>query len=114
MARYTKVLFVVFCCVLHSNIGFAKNSVASDPQALSLAAQSIAALTAGTQLNDVTIAGTVSRTAGADIQSGSVTLYGKGQYESYLDLNLTDGHRVEIRNYAGASPKANGSRQTGR
>jgi hypothetical protein len=70
----------------------------SDPQAVTFATQSIAALTGGTTVTDVTLTGNATRTVGSDVGSGSANFYAKGQYESRLDLNLSTGSRSEIRN----------------
>jgi hypothetical protein len=70
----------------------------SDPQALAYAAQSMAALTGGNPITDVTLSGTVTRTPDSDVHSGPVTLYGKGLYESRIDMNLDNGNRSDIRN----------------
>jgi len=83
----------------------ALNQPASDPEALALASQSVTALTGGTTISDVTLSGNVTRTAGSDVQTGPATLYGKGQNESRLNLNLSGGQRTEIRNYANSSPQ---------
>jgi hypothetical protein len=70
----------------------------SDSQALAFAAQSIAALTGGTQVTDITLSGNATRTLGSQVGSGTGTFYAKGLYESRLDLNLSDGTRSEVRN----------------
>jgi hypothetical protein len=70
----------------------------SDPLALALAAQSITALTGGTQVNDVTLTGNATMTIGSNVGSGTATLSAKGRYESRVDLNLDSGKRTEIRN----------------
>jgi hypothetical protein len=104
MSRRTLVVcFTLF--LAFENYSLAQGQPASDPQALTLAAQSIAALTSGASIADFTLSGNVTRTAGSDVQTGSATLYGKGQNESRLDLGLSGGERTEIRNYTGASPQ---------
>jgi hypothetical protein len=60
----------------------------SNPQALSLAHQSIAALTNGN----------ATWIAGSDNELGSATLQAKGTGESRIDLNVSGGTRREIRN----------------
>jgi hypothetical protein len=74
------------------------STAASDPQALALAANSLAALTGGATITDVTITGTATRVAGSDVGSGPVTLKALGTGESRLDLNLSNGARSEARN----------------
>jgi hypothetical protein len=78
---------------------------ASDPQALSLAAQSIAAMTGGVALSDATLAGSVTRVAGPDTDVGRATLMAKGSGESRIDLTLRQGNRSEIRNNSSGVPE---------
>ena len=85
-----------------STISLAQNS---DPQALALAAQSIAAMTGGTSVNDVTLTGTAIWIAGSDRETGPATLTAKGIAESRVDLSLTNGLHSDIRNASGGSPQ---------
>jgi len=70
----------------------------SDPQALAFAAQSMSAMTGGATISDITFNGNATRTVGSDVGTGPATFYGKGQYESRLNLALSNGTRTEIRN----------------
>jgi len=79
-------------------LGAAQSLPTGDAQAVALAAQSVAALTGGIPVTDVTLNGTVTRIAGSDQQTGTVTLLAKGVSESRVDLNLSGGTRSEIRN----------------
>ncbi len=74
----------------------AQNLPASDPQALTYAAQSIAAFTNGTIINDVTLTGNVTWN-GSGGDSGTATLKALGMGESRMDLALSIGQRTEIR-----------------
>jgi len=69
----------------------------SDPQALAYASQSIAAMTGGNPISDVTFNGSVTWTAGSDAETGTVLLRALGTTESRMDLSLTSGNRSEIR-----------------
>jgi hypothetical protein len=69
----------------------------SNSQALSFAAQSIAALTGGNAINDVTLTGTATWTSGSDTESGSAMFLASGTAESRMDLALSTGTRTEIR-----------------
>ena len=84
--------------LLVSSFVVAQNPPVSDPQALSLAAQSIAAMTDGNALSDITLTGNVTWIAGSDIETGTVTLLAKGTSESRVDLSLSGGNRSDIRN----------------
>jgi hypothetical protein len=77
-----------------SCFAIAQNPPASDPQALSYAAQSIAALTGGTSISDVTLTGSVTWNGNA---TGNATLMALGTGESRMDLALGSGTRSEIR-----------------
>ena len=70
---------------------------ANDPQAVALAAQSIAALTGGTTITDVTLTGNVIWNPDSDDQTGPATLSASGAGESRMDLSLSGGTRSEIR-----------------
>jgi hypothetical protein len=72
---------------------------ASDPQAVALAAQALAAL-GNAQVNDATLSGTVTRTVGPDVETGTLTLKARASVQSRIDLNLQDGTVSEIRTTA--------------
>jgi hypothetical protein len=74
-------------------------TAASDPQAVALAAQALAAL-GTTQVNDATLSGTVTRTIGPDVETGTLTLKARASVQSRIDLNLQDGTLSEIRTTA--------------
>jgi hypothetical protein len=76
----------------------------SDPQALSLAQKSIAALTGGTPITDVTISANVTSILGSDNETGTGTIRAKGNTESRVDLSLTTGIRSEVRDTANGVP----------
>lgn len=71
---------------------------ASDPRAVTLASQALAALTAGARITDVTLFANVTRTLGSDVETGTATLKAKGLDESRVDLALSGGQRSDIRN----------------
>jgi len=75
----------------------AKNQPLSDPQALAFAAQSMAALTGGTLISDVTLTGSGTWTAGDEGESGPAVLLAAGTGESRMDLSLPSGTKTEIR-----------------
>jgi hypothetical protein len=96
-----KRLAVTFCLLL---IPFTVHSQ-SDPQAVTLATHSLAALDGSTQVSDVTLTGTATRTVGSDIESGNITLKALGNQASRFDLALASGTRSEIRNTSGGMPQ---------
>jgi hypothetical protein len=77
----------------------------SDPQAVKLAAQAIAALTGGVPVADVTLNANVIWIAGSTYLSGTGTLQGKGTSQSRVDLSLEGATRSEIRTSVGGVPK---------
>jgi hypothetical protein len=74
-----------------------QNQPPSDLQAVAYAAQSIAALSGGTTISDVTLTGNVTWTGGAASESGTATLLALGTAESKMILSLSGGTRTEIR-----------------
>lgn len=91
-----KFLFPFLLLVSTPILLLAQTQPASDPQALSFAAQSIAALTGGVSISDVTMTGSVTWDA-SDSETGTATLRALGTGESRMDLALSSGTRTEIR-----------------
>jgi hypothetical protein len=89
--------FGVPLILLLVSVAYAQNPPQSDPQAVSLASQSIAALTRGNAINDVTLTGSVSWSGGASPQTGTATLLASGTGESRTSIVLPSGTRTEIR-----------------
>jgi hypothetical protein len=86
----------------------------SDAQAVSLAQQSIAALTRGASISDVTLNANVISILGSNNETGTGTFRAKGTSESRVDLSLSSGTRSDVRSatngiQAGAWTKANGT-----
>jgi hypothetical protein len=77
-------------------------SSSSDPQAVVLATQALAALGAG-QVSDVTLTGNVTRTVGPDAQAGTITLKALGSSQARMDLSLPNGTLTELRSTANGS-----------
>ncbi len=102
MARFAVLVSLV--TVLFGRL-LAQTTPVSDPQALSLVAQSVAAMTGKAAITDVTITGNASWIAGSDRRSGSATLMARGTAESRVDLNLSGGTRSEIRNDTAGFPQ---------
>jgi hypothetical protein len=78
----------------------------SDPQAVALSMQALTALTGSTQITDVTLTGTGIRTAGSEVESGTVSLKAIGSSQARFDLSAVGGTRSEIRNlYTNNAPQ---------
>jgi hypothetical protein len=90
------------CClfiVITASVLPAQNSPTSDPRAIALATQSIAALTHGLTINDVKLTANVNWVAGPAPEAGTGVLLAKGKSESRIDLALNvGGNRIEVRN----------------
>jgi hypothetical protein len=106
--------FLLFLVFLVSSIPlFSKNQPASDPQAVSFAAQAIAALTNGLTVSDVTLTGSVTWTLGSETDGGTGTLMALGTGESRMDLALSAGTRTEIRDSSTGTPLGKWVSQSG-
>jgi hypothetical protein len=77
-----------------SYCALAQTQPASDPQAVTYAAQSIAAVTGSTTISDVTLTGTATWNS---TDTGTAMLRALGTGESRMDLTFTNGTRTEIR-----------------
>ncbi len=73
-------------------------------QAVTLLAQSVAALTGKATLSDVTLTGTARRIAGSDDESGSVTLQVLSGGYSKIQLSLPSGSRSEVHTMVNSTP----------
>jgi hypothetical protein len=78
---------------------------ASNPMAVSLARQSIAALTGGATIADVTLTGNVTSSLTSDNDTGTGTFSAQGTAESRVDLTLSTGTWTEIRDSQTGPPK---------
>ena len=72
----------------------------SDPQAVALVQRSLAALTGGVAVTDVTLTGSARRIAGSDDETGTATLEASAAGDSRVDLSFASGNRIEIRNHS--------------
>jgi hypothetical protein len=77
-----------------AKVVIAQSAPGSDPQAVTFAGQSVAAMTGGMTISDVTLTGSGTWN-GTD--TGPITLSALGTDESRIDLALTGGPRAEIR-----------------
>jgi hypothetical protein len=82
---------------------FSQQAPVQNAQAVTLATQAMAALTGTTQVNDITLTGSATRTAGSNIENGTVTLEALGGPYSRMDLTLSTGPRHEVRNLSSIS-----------
>jgi hypothetical protein len=85
-------------CSLGTRPATAQQAVVRDPQALTLIASSLNALTGSVSVNDATLQTTAAYVAGSDEESGTAILIARVNQESIVQLNLSGGIRQEIRN----------------
>jgi hypothetical protein len=97
LAVAVSLLFSAVCAV-------AATATTSDASAVTLAQQSVAALTGGAMVNDVTLNANVISIAGSDYETGTGTFSAKGLSESRVDLNLSGGARTDVRNVTNGIP----------
>lgn len=72
----------------------------SDFQAAALLQKSLAALTGGATVTDVTLTGSARRIAGSDDETGTATLQADSVGDSRVELSFASGNRIEIRNHS--------------
>jgi hypothetical protein len=96
----TRILCALLVFILFdSNHSFSQDlPPVSDPQAVALARQVLAALTNGVPVSDMTLKGNATWIAGSEKGTGTVTLKAKGLDESRIDLNIGAASRSEERN----------------
>jgi hypothetical protein len=92
------VLVLLLTALVSSPIKAQTTTPARDPQALTLIASSLKALTGGVSASDVVVQASASYVAGSDEESGTATLTASGKQQSLVQLNLGGGPRQEIRN----------------
>jgi hypothetical protein len=92
------VLVLFLTSLVSSPLKAQTTTPARDPQALTLIASALKALTGGTNITDVTLTGTVTRTAGSDVETGAVTLQALGGVGGRVEMTLTGGPRSEVIN----------------
>jgi len=92
------VLLFSFTTLILSPLKAQTTAAARDPQALSLIASALNALTGPVAVTDVTLQATASYVAGSDAENGTAILIGHVNQESLVQLNLSGGTRQEIRN----------------
>jgi hypothetical protein len=97
-------LAVALSFLISAVCALGQNPLSSDTSAVSLAQKSVAALTGGASVSDVTLNANVISILGSDNETGTGTLTAKGLSESRVDLNLSGGTRSEVRNSANGGP----------
>jgi len=94
-------IILLFLLGFYSHLALAVRAPIGDAKAVALASQSLALLTKGSNIGDVTLTGTVEWN-GTD--AGNGTFKALGTEESRIDLVLSAGTRTEIRDAQTGSP----------
>ena len=95
----------VVALLLTSLCAHAQNPTPSDPSAIKLAQKSVAALTGGNPVSDITLNANLTSIISSDYETGTATFQAKGTSESRVDLNLSNsGTRSDVRNLASGVP----------
>jgi hypothetical protein len=100
MPRFIFTASLLLCTVSAA----AATASTSDQSAITLAQQSVAALTGGLPVGDVTLNANVISILGSDSETGTGTFEAKGASESRVDLNLSGGTRTDVRNATNGIP----------
>ena len=87
----------------------APTSPTRDTQAVTLANQSLRAITGGLPVTSAIVQGTSTFIAGSDQESGSATLEASVGYQSRITLSLSGGQRSVVRNGSSVSPQGKSS-----
>lgn len=75
-----------------------------DPVGVALLGKSLAAMTGGLPISDVTLQGTARRIAGSDDETGTAVLKALATGEARLDLGFPSGSRSEVRSTSADGP----------
>jgi hypothetical protein len=98
--RVTVVYLLFFGCALGAS---AQTAPQRDPQAVLLLQKSLSILSGHAAIQDVTLTGTVSQSAGPSTDSGTATLMGTAAGQSRVELDLSSGPHVEVRDVSSNS-----------
>lgn len=101
MARFVAAVSLALLAI---SSAIAQNPSASDPQAVRLAAQSLAAMTGGVAVNDVTLTGAVTRIAGSDNETGAAVFKARASGAGRMDLTFSSGQRSEVCDLSVSTP----------
>jgi hypothetical protein len=102
--RVARLILSVSISFLLSLSLVAQQSTTSSSQALTLLQNSLAALTGGQAISDVTLSGTARRIAGSDDDTGKAVFKALASGMGRTDLSLSSGQRSEIHDLSAAEP----------
>jgi hypothetical protein len=93
--RSSRFIFLA-ALIFFARSATAQQVITAVPQGTALLQQSMAALSGGHLLADVTLSGTAQRIAGSDDESGTAVLKALATGSSRVDLSLPGGNRSEV------------------
>ena len=96
----------LFLTIFGAVTGLSQTVATKDATATSYLSSAVNALAQGVPISSATVTGTATRTAGSDVETGSITLKALGGGDGAIDLTLSDGSRSEIINNAQGLPQA--------
>jgi len=102
--RHLAVALLLSAVALCALAQTSQPTATSDAQAVSLAQHSLAALTGGAAISDVTLKANVTSILGSDNESGTGTFRAKGTSESRSDLALANGTLSQARSSQSNGP----------
>lgn len=100
MCMWLVVVTMVFSIASLSGAQTATTAVTSDPKAVSLAQESLVALSGGRTIADLTLHADVTSIVGSDDETGTAVFRAKGSQQSRVDVNVTKGTISEARTVA--------------
>ena len=104
-AVYTVLLCWILSTLTAGQVATTATAIpASDPKAVALASQSMAAMTGGNRISDVTLTSNITWTVGSESQIGSGLMQAAGNGESRIDFQLSSGTLSEVRDAQSGSP----------
>jgi hypothetical protein len=83
---------------------FSQQTTSSNPEAVALLQKSLAILSGGQTISDITLSGTARRIAGSDDETGTATVKALASGAGRVDLSLSSGQRSEVENLVATPP----------
>ncbi len=98
--RVIVFLFSALLIFLPASLAAQTTPVTSSAAAVNLAGQALRSLVGGTALSDITIQANANYFVGSDDETGTAVLIARGNAQSQITLNTSDGRLQEMRNGA--------------
>lgn len=112
MRYFSIAVLISFALTVATGQTTSQSVPASDAQAVLLAQKSLAALTGGVQISDVTLNANVVSNIGPNYNTGTGTFKAKGTGESRVDLSVLGDSETDVRNLTNGAPTGAWARDT--